>query len=697
MQGPCKRWIYMEDDQNHGVSQVSGEIMKKLKKLIPFAFMDGFFNVSKLLEEMFPGLEIKGERGAHCTPGVIMYPSSASIQGDTYMLGWFGRQDAIKTLHAPPMGALHPSLSRSIHFDSARNIFIEGDNLEVLKLLQDAYLGLIKLIFIDPPYNTGKNFIYADNFRDPLGVYLEQTGQVDEGGKTTTRIDTEGRLHSTWLSMMYPRLMLSRFLLRDDGLIFITIDDNEIHNLRRLMDEIYGEENFMGTVIWNSTKSVTNTALISVSHTYIVIYAKQKSHFTMHREDFRLDAITEGFSNPDDDPRGPWKGDPFQVGGERPNQMYTITNPATGEEFTPLPGNSWKNDFETFKKLVKDNRIVFGKTGTGAPQRKRFLYEAMERGSVPKTLWDDIETTSQATIALKGLMGAKVFTNPKPVSLLKRIIKLGMPRNEGIILDFFAGSGTTAEAVLAMNEEDGGSREFILVQVPEPVNPKSIASSVGFKNIAQVAHARLTRVIDRLTRVHEDEDDNSVQVKAVTHAAKKNDCQNSISNALSREGFRYFTLDTPDILAIPFTHASNGIDDNAGAGVQGGKDGSKAIEDWILNPLSAKATDLSILFEITLKEGFPLSCRCELLTIGKNGFYNVTRQNVNRDGEKEKNDVSGIPHDRSLLVCLDGLIHDDTITALITHHQDRRVYMKDGSLSDGQKLTLANVLDLEVI
>lgn len=293
--------------------------------------------------------------------------------------------------------------------------------------------------------------------------------------------------------MMYPRLKLARNLLRDDGVIFMTIGDDEITNLRKLADEIFGEANFAADYIWNATKSVTNTALVSVSHNYNVVMFRNINYFIEHRAEFRLIEDGEGFSNPDNDSRGLWKADPFQVGGWRPNQQYEIVNPNTGTVYRPNPGCSWKNDYDKFQELVKDNRIVFGTTGEGGPQRKRFIWEAQERGKVSKTWWDDVETTTNGTQLLKKMFdGKSLFDNPKPVGLLLRILELGCPE-DGIVLDFFSGSATTAHAVLKRNSEDGKRRKFIMVQLPEECPKDSEAAKAGYKTICEIGKERIRR------------------------------------------------------------------------------------------------------------------------------------------------------------------------------------------------------------
>ncbi|WP_419894033.1 site-specific DNA-methyltransferase [Ligilactobacillus salivarius] len=328
--------------------------------------------------------------------------------------------------------------------------------------------------------------------------YLQQTGQVDnDGNKLNVNSETSGRYHTDWLNMMYPRLKLAYNLLTEDGVFFVNLSDAEAFNMKKIADEIFGEKNFLADIAWNSTKSVTNTAIISGSVTHTLVYFKSMDYFVKNRNEFRIPDDGEGFSNPDNDPRGPWKADPFQVGGVRPNQLYEIVNPNTGVSYYPNEGSSWKNEYSRFVELMNDNRIVFGTTGESGPQRKRFLFEALERGKVSKTLWDDVETTTNGTARIKRLFGDTVFSNPKPVQLLERIIELGGSR-DGIVLDFFSGSATTAEAVLKKNKEDGGNRKFILVQLPENLDDSLKTSDNDAKPVLKKA----IKYLDRINRPH---------------------------------------------------------------------------------------------------------------------------------------------------------------------------------------------------
>lgn len=315
------------------------------------------------------------------------------------------------------------------------NLIIKGNNLLALYSLCERYRGRIKLIYIDPPYNTGNDsFGYNDSFN-----------------------------HSTWLTFMKNRLTVARDLLAPDGVIFVSLDDNEAHYCKVLMDEIFREENFLNDVIWNSTKSVTNTALISVSHTHNLVYFKNKEYFIKNRTEFRLAENGEGFSNPDNDPRGVWKADPFQVGGWRPNQQYEIVNPKTGKSYFPNEGCSWKNDYKKFQELLADNRIVFGTTGDAGPQRKRFKFEAEERGRVAKTIWEDVGTTTNGTQHLKKMFGSMVFSNPKPESLIQRVIELSTEEGD-IVLDYHLGSGTTAAVAHKMGRQYIGVEQMDYIE-----------------------------------------------------------------------------------------------------------------------------------------------------------------------------------------------------------------------------------------
>ena len=326
-------------------------------------------------------------------------------------------------------------VEENITFNDDDNLIIKGNNLIVLSSLLRRYEGKVKCIYIDPPYNTGNDsFNYNDSFN-----------------------------HSTWLIFMKNRLELARKFLKNDGVIFVSLDDREAHYCKVLMDDIFGSDNYLNDIIWNSTKSVTNTAIISVSHTHTLVYFKNKDYFVKNRTEFRVKDSGEGFSNPDNDSRGPWKADPFQVGGWRPNQQYEIVNPKTGKVYLPNEGCSWKNDYDKFQELLKDNRIIFGATGESGPQRKRFLYEAIEWGKVVTTIWDDAGTTTNGTQHLKKLFGKNVFSNPKPEQFIKKILELSTKEGD-LVLDYHLGSGTTCAVAHKMRRKYIGVEQMNYIE-----------------------------------------------------------------------------------------------------------------------------------------------------------------------------------------------------------------------------------------
>ena len=456
----------------------------------------------RFLKENYPSIIKDNEIDLNELKVIADLPIDEKVNG--YGLSFVGRNFARGKYAQKTTKELKLNTQLSKNIDTTQNLLLKGDNLDSLKILKNHYTGKIKCIYIDPPYNTvSDEFVYPDKFDKEE---TEVLGLANLSDDDFARMDFSFRTkksHNGWLSFMYPRLLLARDLLSDDGVIFISIDDNEQANLKLLCDDVFGEENFVADIIWNSTKSVTNTALISVSHTHIITYFKNSRYFINNRQEFRLPDDGEGFGNPDDDPRGDWKADPFQVGGWRPNQQYTITNPKTGVKYKPNDGCSWKNDEKKFKELLEDNRIIFGKTGETGPQRKRFIWEAQERGKVAKTLWDDVETTTHGTQLIKKLFDdISIFDNPKPIELLKRIIQLGSNlKSNDLILDFFAGSGTTGHAVMQLNAEDGGNRKFILCQIDEPIKEDKPAYKFCVDNNLPPVISSIT--IERLKRAGE--------------------------------------------------------------------------------------------------------------------------------------------------------------------------------------------------
>jgi adenine-specific DNA-methyltransferase len=437
-----------------------------LRILMPQAFTEGKIDPEKLRLSLGDIVDDRPER---------------------YSFTWAGKRDAIRLLQVPSRATLIPARDESLDFDTTQNLFIEGDNLEVLKLLYKPYFGQVKMIYIDPPYNTGNDFVYPDNFTDPLDTYLRLTGQKDsEGNLLTSNPETGGRYHSAWLSMMYSRLFLARQLLREDGVIFVSIDDHEVQNLRLLMNEIFGEENFVASIVWRRTvsKAVSGKG-IAVAHDYIICYGRS-NELVINKLPVKEE---KGYKNPDNDHRGPYKLQKLErtLEGARPTMTFPIQTP------NGTITRTWSVHPSQYEFLLKDNRIVFSKSGH--PNYKQFLSEF--KGSLPDTWWDKKGSNQDATRELKALFdGEDLFSNPKPIELIKTLLLLST-QSDSLIVDFFAGSCTTAQAMLELNREDGGNRRFIMVQLPEPTGNKQ------FTTIAEIGKERIRRVVARMKKARE--------------------------------------------------------------------------------------------------------------------------------------------------------------------------------------------------
>ncbi|WP_179205546.1 site-specific DNA-methyltransferase [Enterococcus cecorum] len=418
------------------------------------------------------------------------------VEGDeAYEFTWVGKKASIVEANKPIRKTLRPCKEESVDWDTTENLYIEGDNLEVLKLLQESYLGKVKIIYIDPPYNTGNDFIYADDFKMSAEEYANLSGEFDEeNNRLYKNTDSNGRFHSDWCSMIYPRLMLARNLLSEDGVIFISMDDSEQENLKKICDEIFGHQNFIAQVIWERAYAPINLMKhFSRSHDYILCYAVNIDLAVNHGIQ-RSDEANNRYSNPDNDPRGVWKADNLSVGPAVESNIYPITTPS-GRVVEPPAGRSWRLSEKAFSERLQDNRIWFGTDGNAVPSMKRFLSELRKTGMTPMTIWkyQDVGHSQDASKALKKIFDNKMmFDYPKPVELIKRCLEL-YSEKDSIILDFFSGSATTAHAVMQMNAEDGGNRKFIMVQLPEETDEKSAAYKEGFKNICEIGKERIRR------------------------------------------------------------------------------------------------------------------------------------------------------------------------------------------------------------
>ena len=550
------------------VGASSGDVLEaqiaRLRDLFPEVFVEGKIDFDKLRLT----LGCAAESG----PG-------------RFHFSWAGKDDAVNLLQTPGAGTLVPCPQESINFETTGNIFIEGDNLEVLKLLFKSYFGRVKLIYIDPPYNTGQDFVYPDNYTDPLKTYLQITGQADaEGNLLTSNPETSGRYHSTWLSMMYPRLFLARQLLKEDGVIFVSIDDHEVHHLRLLMNETFGEENFIACFVWKRRQVSDNRNLdnVSTDHEYILAYSRGDGSLLGTAKD-----LTK-YDNPDNDPRGPWMSDNLTGlanSEQRPNLHYDIVDPETGQPYPPLASRGWAYDRKAMAKLISEGRILWPAKPDGRPRLKRFLNEIRSQFTGFSSI-QDFGYTTDGTRTIEELFGEKVIQFPKPVAVPRKLGEQTTSTTEGdIVLDFFAGSCTTAQAVLEMNHADGGNRRFICVQLPEPTENKT------FSTIAEIGKERIRRVIGKLAK----------------------EAQPSLGEREAPEdlGFKAFKLSKPNIQQWP-----EGEDRDPEAYAQ-----KLALFN---DPLVAGWKPENVIWEVALREGFGLNTHFASRDLGNgNKVYDV--------------------------------------------------------------------------
>ena len=470
--------VELEDGQS---ADIVSKNIERLKELFPDTFSENGVNFDTLRQ--------------------LLGDESVLDEGEErYGLNWHGKKKARQIALTPSTGTLLPCPEESVGWDTTQNLFIEGDNLEVLKLLQKSYANKVKMIYIDPPYNTGNEFIYPDNFQDNLDTYLKYTGQVDsEGLKFSSNTESSGRKHSNWMSMIYPRLKIAKGLLSDDGLIFISIDDNEVSNLRSICDDIFGSESFVVTLIWKSRQIVDsrNKSNASTDHEYILVYSKSNTEGALRGKSIDLGKYT----NPDSDERGSWMSNSIlglANASQRPNLHYPITDPRTGVSYDCPPDSGWRYSKDTMAQKIAESRIIFPKKVDGRPREKKFLSElGSQFTGYSSVLSNGVGYTLNGSREVRDLMGAKLFDFPKPVSLLKELILQGTGESD-LVLDFFAGSCSTAHAVMDVNKQENSARRFIMVQIPEPCDDKSEAKKSGYETIAEVSKMRLRKVIETI-------------------------------------------------------------------------------------------------------------------------------------------------------------------------------------------------------
>lgn len=572
-------------------------------------------NIARL-RALFPELLTEGKEGVVVNLDVLKQlvgDKTVTDSEEKYGLNWHGKRLARQIALTPSTGTLRPCPEESVDWDTTRNLMIEGDNLEVLKLLQKSYAGKVKLIYIDPPYNTGKDFVYPDNFQDNIRNYLELTGQVGEGGqKLTSNTESSGRFHTDWLNMMYPRLKLARNLLKEDGAIFVSIADDEIHNLRTLLNDVFGEENFVATCVWQKRYSRENRGIIGDVHDYIVCFARNLEAFARTRHLLRLtDESAAVYKNPNNDPRGRWRGIPMTAQGTRPNQMYEIVAPG-GARHTPPSGRCWSTVEPEFLKLKAEGRIWFGADGRGQPNVIRYLSEV--EGLVPWTWWphEEVGHTDESKKEVNQLFdGQQVFDTPKPVRLLNRILEIGTgPEDSEIILDFFAGSGTTGHSSMLQNLKDHGNRRYILVQLPEPLDfdDKDQRAAATFcdskqrpRNIAELTKERLRRSGLAVRQSWSDAQEALSQQLELNHSGSP-----APSQQRPDLGFRVFKLASSNIRAW-----------------EPNRDQLAETLEASVEHLKTDRTEQDILFELLLKLGLDLTVPIEQKVIAGETVHSI--------------------------------------------------------------------------
>ncbi len=553
--------------------------------------------------------------------------SVMSERAERYQFTWPDKSKAILLANSPINATLRPCREDSVDFDNTQNLYIEGDNLDVLKCLKETYLHKVKMIYIDPPYNTGNDFVYEDDFAQSSEEYLANSGQFDEqGNRMFTNAESNGRFHTDWLNMIYPRLKVARDLLTDDGVIFISIDDNEVENLRKVCDEVFGEQNFIATLIWERAFAPKNDAkFISSSHDYIVMCAKRIENFKIGRLE-RTQEANARYSNPDNDPRGVWTSGDMLVKTYNKSCDYPITTPS-GKIVNPVPGRCWRFSEESFLEKVKDNRIWFGPEGNGVPRVKRFLSELKFEGMAPTSILfhKEVGHSQEGSKEVTALFGDKgVFDGPKPIRLLQRLLTLANLDDNSIILDFFSGSASTAHAVMKMNAEKQKHCPFIMVQLPEHISEKK--KEQGYETVCEIGKERIRR------------------------AGKKIKEESPLTTQDLDTGFRVLKLDSTNMQDIYYSP----------------KDISQADLFSQVDNVKPDRTGEDLLFQVMLELGATLDSKIETTTVAGKTIYNVA--------------------EGYLVACFDPDVTDDVVKS-IAQMQPAYAVLRDTSMKDDSTAT----------
>lgn len=537
---------------------------------------------------------------------------------ERYQFIWPDKRNAIRLANAPTTDTLRPCREESVDFDNTQNLYIEGDNLEVLKLLRQNYLGKIKMIYIDPPYNTGNDFVYNDDFAQAAGEYIHNSGQEDEeGNRLIANTESNGRFHTDWLNMIYPRLKVAKDLLSEDGVIFISIDDNENYNMRNVCNEVFGESNFIGCVSWHRNYASANDAKkFSNVIDYILVYSRSRNFVRNLLP--RTEKQNHLYKYDSNDGKGRWRPDNLSVRTYSQSYDYPIINPNTGVSYNPPSGRCWMTNKETIAKWIEETRVFFGQDGKGAPQLKRYLNE-VQNGVVPTTYWsyDDCGHNDEARKEIKELFEKPPFDSPKPTRLLQQVIRIGANK-DSLVLDFFSGSATTAHAAMQLNAGDGGSRKFIMVQLPEATDEKSEAYKAGYKNICEIGKERIRR------------------------AGKKIKEESPLTTQDLDIGFRVLKLDSSNMRDVFYTPEAF------------------TQQDLFEDNIKGDRTEEDLLFQVMIELGIELSAKIEKTSIAGKTVWSV--------------------NDGYLMACFDEGVNESTIKE-VAQRKPFYFVMRDSSLA----------------
>ena len=604
------------------------ERLEALKQLYPEIFSDGKINLDAFKD----------------VTGTSDLPEGQDRTPGYYGLYWPGKRAAKQLARKEAEGTLEPVPGDGVNEDTTHNIYIEGDNLEVLRILKQSYKGRVKMIYIDPPYNTGNDFIYPDDFKMPVEEYLKMTGQADESGKRlVTNQKSNGSFHTNWLNMMYPRLQLARELLTEDGVIFISIDDNEQANLKLVCDDVFGEENFIADLVWERAFSPKNDArFISNSHDYVLMYAKNIENFIIGRLP-RTEEANARYSNPDNDPRGVWMSSDISVKTYNAENDYPITTPS-GRVVEPPAGRCWSLSAKAFAERLQDNRIWFGPDGNGTPRIKRFLTELKFEGMAPTSIlfYKEVGHSQEGAQEVSKILDGGFFSGPKPIRLMRRLMTLANLEKDSIIVDFFSGSASTAHAVMELNKDDNSNRKFVMVQLPHKCEENSEAAKAGYSNICEIGKERIRRAGAKILE----------EVKAN---------QNMFSEDYQLDiGFKVYRLQNSNF--VKYTPVEGQDEDSQ----------SKLFEEFEKNqiPLVQGWKAENVLTEIILKQGFALDCTKENVdSFKKNKIWKIT------------DSADAVSKKIKLYVCLDNSIEEETIKNL-TLNDDEKFICLDAAIDD---------------